>query len=91
MLSRQFTSCSLAAIAGAFTMMMAATTADAAILPAPVSDSSIFDVQLAGDVCGPGRRPGANGVCHPESWFLRRAACPPGTHLGAARRRCWPN
>jgi hypothetical protein len=61
-------------------------------LPAPVGDSSIAGLQLAaGDICGAGRQMGPNGVCHPDSWFTRRLACPPGTHLGPGARRCWPN
>jgi len=91
MLSRILASGSLAAIAGAFAMIMTATAVEAAILPAPVGDYSTSGVQLAGDACGPGRQAGPNGVCHPDSWFSRRFACPPGTHLGAYGRRCWPN
>lgn len=56
-----------AAIAGALAMIMAATAAGAAVLPAPVVDASISGVQLAaGNVCGPGAQQGANGVCHPQ-------------------------
>jgi hypothetical protein len=47
--------------------------------------------ELATDACGPGRHAGLNGVCHPNSWFARRITCPPGTHLGPYRRRCWPD
>jgi hypothetical protein len=91
MLSRKLVGGSLAAIAGAFAMIMAATAVEAAILPAAVSDYSISGVQLAGDACGPGRQAGPNGVCHPDSWFTRRLSCPPGAHLGPYGRRCLPN
>ncbi len=91
MLSRQFTIGSLATIAGAFTMLAVATTAEAAIPPAPVGDPATAGVQRIVDACGPGRRPGANGVCHPDSWFTRRLSCPPGMHLGPGSRHCWPN
>ncbi|MGO8799279.1 MAG: hypothetical protein ACLQE9_07985 [Roseiarcus sp.] len=81
-----------AAIAGALAMIMAATAAGAAVLPAPVVDASISGVQLAaGNVCGPGAQQGANGVCHPDSWFVRRRICPFGMHLGPMGHRCLPN
>ena len=91
MLSRKLASGSLAAIAGAFAMIMAATAADAAIMPAPVVDYSTSGVQLADGACGPGRQQGPNGVCHPDSWFTRRMACPPAMHLGPYGHRCLPN
>jgi len=92
MLSQKFAGRSLAAIAGTFAMVMAATGVEAAILPAPVGGHSTLGVQLAaGNVCGPGAQMGANGVCHPDSWFTRRYYCPPGMHLGPYGRRCLPN
>jgi hypothetical protein len=90
MLSRQLMLGSLAATA-AFAMLAGATTARAALPLAPVDDPAIAGVQRIVDACGPGRRPGPNGVCHPDSWFTRRLSCPPGTHLGPGSRRCWPN
>jgi hypothetical protein len=91
MLSQKFAGRSLATIGGTFAMIMAATGVEAAILPAPVGDFSTSVVQLVGDACGPGRQAGANGVCHPDSWFTRRYYCPPGMHLGPYGRRCLPN
>jgi hypothetical protein len=92
MLSQKIAARPLAAIAGAFAVVMAATAAEAAILAAPAGGYSTSEAQLAaGNVCGPGAQMGANGVCHPDSWFTRRYYCPPGTHLGPNGRRCWPN
>jgi hypothetical protein len=61
MLSSKRASGSLAAIAGALAVMLAAATGEAAVLPAPVAGYSISGVQLAGDVCGPGRQMGPGG------------------------------
>jgi hypothetical protein len=92
MSSRDLASRAPAMIAGALALILTATTAGAAVLPAPVGESSISGLQsAAGNACAPGERLGLNGVCHPESWFIRRAPCPPGTHLGTYGRRCWPN
>ncbi len=92
MVSRTLASGSLAAIAGAFALILAAPAVDAAVLPTRLGDAALPAAQLvAGNVCGPGRQMGQNGVCHPDSWFARRWACPPGMHLGAYGRRCWPN
>lgn len=91
MLSRKLAGCSLAAIVCAFGIVLTVTGVEAAILRAPVLDYSTSGVQLAQGACGPGRHAGLNGVCHPDSWFTRRMACPPGMHLGPYGRRCWPN
>lgn len=83
---------SAAAIAAALALSLTAAVAQAGPLVAPAPDPSAFGVQrAAGNVCGPGQRQGMNGVCHSDAWFTRRAYCPPGSHLGPAGRRCWPN
>jgi hypothetical protein len=80
-----------AATAGFLFAIAATFAAEAAVMPGPASQYAVSDIQLAYGACGPGRQPGLNGVCHPDSWFPYRRFCPPGMHLGPYGRRCWPN
>ena len=72
-----------------------ATTAGAAILPAPVANGDGGIVKV-GEGCGPGWWRGPHGHCHPFTGgggSLRgtRFACPGGMHVGPYGHRCWPN
>jgi hypothetical protein len=80
-----------AATAGFLFAIAATFAAEAAVMPGPASQYAVSGIQLAYGACGPGRQPGLNGVCHPDSWFPYRRFCPPGMHLGPYGRRCWPN
>ena len=91
MLSRQSFGRVLAATACAFAILSTISAAGAAVMPTPGLANATSEVQSAANVCGPGRQPGLNGVCHPDAWFAYRRACPPGMHLGPYGRRCWPN
>jgi len=64
-----------------------ATAASAGITPAPVGSGDNAIVKVA-EGCGPGWWRGPGGRCDPMA--LNRA-CPPGYHLGAEGKRCWPN
>jgi len=63
-----------------------ATGASAGIPAAPVGSDSLV-IKVA-EGCGPGFWRGPGGHCHP---FAVNRACPPGYHLGAEGKRCWPN
>jgi hypothetical protein len=64
-----------------------ATSSYAAMTPVPVGPSSDLTIKVA-EGCGPGFWRGPGGACHP---FARGRLCPPGYHIGAEGRRCWPN
>lgn len=75
----------LAVLAAALGAGLLATTAQAAMMSAPVSNAAA-GVQLAGVVCGPGMH--LKGlVCVPNGV----KACPPGWHLGPEGLRCRRN
>jgi hypothetical protein len=77
---------SLKSVLGALFAIGLATSANAAMTPAPVgANSSIVKVA---EGCGAGMWRGPGGRCHP---FAVGRACPPGYHLGPEGRRCWPN
>jgi hypothetical protein len=61
--------------------------ANAGMMPAPIGVAGSAIVKVA-EGCGPGFWRGPGGHCHP---MFDGRACPPGYHLGAERRRCWPN
>jgi hypothetical protein len=63
-----------------------ATSANAGISVAPLK--SDYGVSRVAEGCGPGMWRGPGGRCHP---MFNGRACPPGYHLGAEHRRCWPN
>jgi len=65
----------------------AATASSAAITPVAVGQGSSLTIKVA-EGCGPGWWRGPGGVCHP---FATGRLCPPGYHIGAEGRRCWPN
>lgn len=81
----------LFAFAGAVGAMLSASALDAAILRAPVAPRAAPDVQPAGEVCGPGRKSGPNGVCVAYSWVAPSETCPAGTHAAPDGASCWPN
>jgi len=98
MISRKLMGGSLAALAGAGAMILAATTAQAAMLPAPAGRYSTPDVQLAW--CSVGAHIGPLGACmggpgygyghagyygHPDYYGHR------GYYGHAAYRHCWAN
>jgi hypothetical protein len=61
--------------------------ANAGMMPAPIGVAGSAIVKVA-EGCGPGFWRGPGGHCHP---MFDGRACPPGYHLGAEHRRCWPN
>jgi hypothetical protein len=65
-----------------------ASTASAAVTPAPVANFSSAIVKVA-EGCGPGFWRGPHGHCHPMAGPGR--FCPPGFHIGPEGHRCWPN
>jgi hypothetical protein len=92
--SRQRTGRRLAVIACAIGVILTASVAQAAIWAAPIVKPSAQGVQLAGEVCGPGRKAGPNGVCVPEGWYGASSpaqACPPGMRIGPNGYRCDSN
>jgi len=64
-----------------------ASSANATMLPAPVSGAQNAVVKVA-DGCGRGEWRGPRGRCHP---MYNGRACPRGYHLGPERKRCHPN
>ena len=71
---------------GAFFAVGLAASAQAAMMPAPLSAGSV--VAKAAEGCGPGFWRGPQGHCHP---FATGRACPRGYHLGPEGQKCWPN
>ncbi len=72
---------------GAALVIGMSSVAGAAVMPAPVGESSVGIVKVA-EGCGPGFWRGPGGACHP---MARNRVCPRGFHLGPEGRRCWPN
>lgn len=64
-----------------------ATTASAGMTARPIGDADSLVIKVA-EGCGPGFWRGPEGRCHP---MAMNRACPPGYHLGAEGKRCWPN
>jgi hypothetical protein len=78
----------LVVLAAAFATVLAATTAQAAMPPAPVLGNSAPNIQMAGVVCGAGFH--LNGlVCVRNGPAVK--VCPPGYHLGPEGVRCRRN
>jgi hypothetical protein len=73
-------------ILGAVLAIGLATSANATVLGAPVT--SDVGVTRVAEGCGPGMWRGPHGMCHP---MAVGRVCPPGFHLGAEGKRCWPN
>jgi hypothetical protein len=63
-----------------------ASSANAGMPVAPLKASA--GLTRVAEGCGPGMWRGPGGRCHP---MFNGRACPPGYHLGAEHRRCWPN
>jgi hypothetical protein len=74
-------------ILGAVLTLGLATAASAGPIPVQRSNADSLIINVA-EGCGAGWWRGPHGVCHP---MYNGRACPPGYHLGAERRRCWPN
>ena len=72
---------------GAALVIGMSSVAGAAVMPAPIGESSVGIVKVA-EGCGPGFWRGPGGACHP---MARNRVCPRGFHLGPEGRRCWPN
>jgi hypothetical protein len=64
-----------------------ATTANAAVTPAPISQVGGAIVKVA-EGCGPNEWRGPKGFCHP---MATNRLCPKGFHIGPEGKRCWPN
>lgn len=63
-----------------------ATSANAGVSIAPLKSET--GLTRVAEGCGAGWWRGPGGHCHP---MYNGRACPRGYHLGAERRRCWPN
>jgi len=72
---------------GAALVIGMSSVAGAAVMPAPIGDSSVGIVKVA-EGCGPGWWRGPAGECRP---MARNRLCPRGFHIGPDGRRCWPN
>ena len=73
-----------------------AQAASAAVLVAPLDNSSDSAIIKVAENCGAGWWRGPGGACHPfygPGGSLRgtRFACPPGFHVGPYGHRCWRN
>jgi hypothetical protein len=69
-------------ILAGFAAVLATTTAQAAMSPAPARSDSAPNIQMAGVVCGPGFH--LNGVVCVRNAAMRVKVCPVGFHLGPA-------
>jgi hypothetical protein len=65
--------------------LVSAASAGIAYTPIAKPDSAISKVA---EGCGAGWWRGPEGRCHP---MAVGRACPPGYHLGAEGKKCWPN
>ncbi len=77
----------IAAIAAA--TLAGAASAEAMTLPQPAPAESGI-IQVSGG-CGLYGHRNPYGACVPNYARPVYRACPPGTHLGPYRGRCWPN
>ena len=69
-------------ILAGFAAVLAASTAQAAMSPAPARGDSASNIQMAGVVCGPGFH--LNGLVCVRNAAMRVKVCPMGFHLGPA-------
>ena len=69
-------------LAAGFATLLAATTAQAAMSPAPTPGDSAPNIQMVGVVCGPGFH--LAGLVCVRNAAMRVKVCPVGFHLGPA-------
>ena len=68
--------------------LISPTYAAPAAIPATSTGGPVILVEGG---CGPDHHRDERGYCRPNWREWGGRACPPGWHLGAEGRRCWPN